>query len=80
MMCAARIPCAKHPAQVKCARQNIGAPAEPVIRDGESVTAGQLIAKCPEGKLGANLHASISGTARIDPGYVTIQEGEGAAV
>ncbi|RGX55225.1 hypothetical protein DWV16_09600 [Anaerotruncus sp. AF02-27] len=69
------------PAQVKIAlRQNIGAPAEPVIRDGESVTAGQLIAKCPEGKLGANLHASISGTARIDPGYVTIQEGEGAAV
>lgn len=42
--------------------QQIGAPCQPVVREGDQVGEGQLIAKCPEGKLGANLHASIAGT------------------
>ncbi|MBQ3150578.1 MAG: SLBB domain-containing protein [Clostridia bacterium] len=46
-------------------RQHIGAQSEPLIRDGERVTKGQLIAKCPDGKLGANLHASIDGVASV---------------
>ena len=46
-------------------RQHIGAPCDPIISDGERVTRGQLIAKCPDGALGANLHASIDGTATV---------------
>ncbi|MEG1942175.1 MAG: 4Fe-4S dicluster domain-containing protein [Angelakisella sp.] len=42
-------------------RQNIGAPSQPVVKAGDRVSVGQLIAKCPEGKLGAQLHASIDG-------------------
>jgi len=41
--------------------QHIGAPAVPVVRAGESVRAGQLIGEIPDGKLGARVHASISG-------------------
>ncbi len=43
-------------------RQNVGAPAEPAVQTGSQVQKGDLIARIPEGKLGANLHASISGT------------------
>jgi Na+-translocating ferredoxin:NAD+ oxidoreductase RnfC subunit len=41
--------------------QHLGAPAEPVVSAGAKVAVGDLIARIPEGKLGANLHASISG-------------------
>lgn len=40
---------------------HIGAPSEPVVQAGDRVQAGQLIAKIPEGAMGANIHASISG-------------------
>lgn len=46
-------------------KQHIGAPCDPIIADGEHVQRGQLIAKCPDGALGANLHASIDGTATV---------------
>ena len=55
-------------------KMNIGVPAEPVISDGVHVEKGQLIASCPEGKLGANLHASISGTAHLTGNAITITE------
>ena len=42
-------------------RQHIGTPAEPVVKPGDHVSEGQLIARCPEGKLGANIHTGISG-------------------
>lgn len=42
--------------------QHIGAPAEPVVAAGDRVSAGQVIARPPEGKLGAAVHASVSGT------------------
>lgn len=42
-------------------RQNVGAPAEPVVQVGSQVEEGDLIARIPKDKLGANLHASISG-------------------
>ena len=42
-------------------RQHIGAPSEAVVSEGDTVTCGQLIAKCPDGSLGANIHASIDG-------------------
>lgn len=52
--------------------QHIGAPCEPVVKSGDDVTAGQLIARCPEGKLGTNLHASISGRVTVDGESITI--------
>ena len=42
--------------------QHIGAPSQPVVEVGQAVAKGDLVAQIPEGKLGANLHASISGT------------------
>jgi Na+-translocating ferredoxin:NAD+ oxidoreductase RnfC subunit len=40
---------------------HIGAPSVPVVQAGDTVAEGQLIAKIPEGAMGANIHASISG-------------------
>lgn len=42
-------------------RQHAGIPAEALVKVGDCVTAGQLIGQIPEGKLGANVHASING-------------------
>jgi len=42
-------------------KQHIGAPSQPVVKIGDGVQRGDLIAQIPEGKLGANVHASISG-------------------
>ena len=42
-------------------RQQIGAPCIPYVSPGVEVSASDLIASPPEGKLGANLHASING-------------------
>lgn len=42
--------------------QNIGAPSQPVVKEGESVEKGQLIADIPPEALGSKVHASISGT------------------
>jgi len=41
--------------------QHIGAPAVPIIKSGQTVRKGELIGEIPEGKLGARIHASISG-------------------
>ncbi|ADG81504.1 4Fe-4S dicluster domain-containing protein [Thermincola potens] len=41
--------------------QHIGAPAKPVVRPGDSVKCGDLIAEAPEGALSVPLHASING-------------------
>lgn len=41
--------------------QHIGAPAVPLVKPGQMVERGDLIGEIPEGKLGARVHASISG-------------------
>ena len=41
--------------------QSIGAPAVPVVKQGDKVTAGMLIASAPEGKLGVALHSPVDG-------------------
>jgi biotin carboxyl carrier protein len=42
--------------------QHIGAPSQPIVKVGDQVAKGDLIAVIPEGAaVGANLHASISG-------------------
>ena len=43
-------------------RQHIGAPNVPKVQPGAKVARGQLIGGIPEQALGANIHASISGT------------------
>ncbi len=43
-------------------RQHIGAPAVPVVKAGDRVEPGQLVADIPEKALGARVHASIAGT------------------
>jgi Na+-translocating ferredoxin:NAD+ oxidoreductase RnfC subunit len=42
-------------------RQHIGAASVPVVSTGDRVTVGDLIARIPDGTLGANVHASLSG-------------------
>jgi len=42
-------------------KQGAGAPAVPLVRTGDTVEKGVCIAAVSKGKLGANLHASISG-------------------
>jgi len=43
-------------------KQHAGAPAEPIVAAGDRVERGQLIADMPDGKLGAKIHASLTGT------------------
>ena len=43
-------------------RQHVGKPSEPVVKPGDRVQKGQLIARIPDKALGAALHASIAGT------------------
>jgi len=42
-------------------KQHAGAPAEPIVKPAQKIRCGEMIARIPEGKLGANLHASIDG-------------------
>jgi Na+-translocating ferredoxin:NAD+ oxidoreductase RnfC subunit len=50
------------PAQVSMPlSQHIGAPAQPVVKPGQRVRAGDLIGEIPEGALGARIHASMDG-------------------
>lgn len=55
--------------------QAIGAPSEPVVKIGDSVSKGALIARIPDGKLGAALHASIDGTITNITGETITIEG-----
>ena len=53
--------------------QHIGAPASPVVSVGGQVAVGDLIAEIPEGKLGANVHASVAGrVSKVDAEAVEI--------
>lgn len=55
--------------------QHIGAPAQPVVSVGQSVSRGQLIAEIPAEQLGARLHSSISGVVRaVDRDIVIASE------
>ena len=42
-------------------KQHVGEPAQAVVKAGDHVDEGQLVAAVPEGKLGANIHASMAG-------------------
>ena len=50
------------PEQVKIPlRQHVGTAAIPIVKLGEIVNEGKMIASVEEGKLGANIHATING-------------------
>lgn len=55
--------------------QHIGAPAQPIVKEGDKVIRGELVAVIPEGAgLGANLHASISGQiTKVDQQSIEIR-------
>ncbi len=53
--------------------QHIGAPARAVVKQGDVVALGDLVAEIPENALGARIHASINGiVTRVTPRDVTI--------
>lgn len=54
-------------------KMHIGSPAVPVIKTGDVVTAGQLIAAVEQG-VGAHVHASISGTSTVGDKYIEIRK------
>jgi Na+-translocating ferredoxin:NAD+ oxidoreductase RnfC subunit len=56
--------------------QHIGAPSRPVVAEGDHVVVGDLVAAIPEGKLGANHHASIAGVVtRVGADRIVIEGG-----
>lgn len=54
-------------------KQHVGSPAIPKVKLGSNVSQGDLIASIEDGKLGANIHASISGqVTHITENYIKI--------
>ena len=53
-------------------QMHIGAPAVPVVSPGDRVQAGDVIARPPEGALGALLHASLTGRVEAVDGQIII--------
>jgi len=58
-------------------KMHIGAPAVPVVSPGDRVAAGQVIARPPEGALGAMVHASISGRVEAVGERIVLVKSEG---
>ena len=57
-------------------KQHVGVKAEPIVKVGEYVNKNDLIGDIEEGKLGAKVHASISGNViEINNEYVIIERG-----
>jgi Na+-translocating ferredoxin:NAD+ oxidoreductase RnfC subunit len=54
-------------------KQHAGEAARPVVRRGEKVREGDLVAAPAKGALGAAIHASIAGTVRGIDGAVLIE-------
>ena len=51
-----------HPKRVSIPlKQHIGQPSRPVVKKGQSISAGELIGDLDHGVMGARIHASISG-------------------
>jgi len=56
-------------------KQHVGAPSTIIVKKGDKVVKGDLIIKNEEGKLGANIHASISGIIKnVTDNYVIISK------
>ena len=60
-------------------KQHVGKPSVPVVKTGDIVRCGDLIAEIPERSLGARIHASIGGkVVNINDGMIEIAGGETA--
>lgn len=57
-------------------QQGAGVAATPLVKIGDRVARGQLIAAVPEEQIGANLHASINGTVQAVGEAIIIRAGE----
>lgn len=56
--------------------QHIGAPSEAIVKVGDNVVAGQVIAVSAQDKLGVNIHSSVNGTvSEVTQRYVKISKG-----
>ncbi len=64
------------PSKVKISlTQHVGRPSEPVVKQGDKVKKGDLIARIPESQLGANIHSSIKGTvSKVDEEFIYIEQ------
>ena len=61
------------PAEVRIPlRQQIGAPAQAVVKAGDRVKCGDVIGEIPEQGLGARIHASMDGVVKSVDGAVVI--------
>jgi Na+-translocating ferredoxin:NAD+ oxidoreductase RnfC subunit len=56
-------------------QQHAGAPAVAVVKEGERVEAGSVIAKAADGQLSVPIHASISGTVKSVGKCIVIENG-----
>lgn len=54
-------------------KQHAGLPATPVVKCGDRVRAGDLLAVPQQGKLGARIHASIDGVVTVNKETVVIE-------
>jgi Na+-translocating ferredoxin:NAD+ oxidoreductase RnfC subunit len=54
-------------------KQHAGGPAAPVVKCGDRVRVGDLLAMPPQGQLGARIHASIDGVVTVHSDSVTIE-------
>lgn len=56
-------------------QQSIGAPSVAAVKKGDKVSAGQMIASAPEGKLGVALHSPVDGKiADVNEKYIIIEK------
>jgi len=54
--------------------QHVGKPAAPVVKKGDTVRRGQVVAQVGDKDLGVNLHASVDGVvAEVTPAFVEIR-------
>lgn len=60
-------------------KQHVGAPAVPIVREGDHVVEGDLLAEIPDGQLGARVHASITGFVEsVTEAEITVTAAEAA--
>ncbi len=56
-------------------KQHVGAPAAALVKKGDKVSAGDVIAKTPDGSLGTTMHASINGTvSEVNDRFIIISK------
>ncbi|MCD6531836.1 4Fe-4S dicluster domain-containing protein [bacterium] len=69
------MPALPEPERVKLVlRQGAGAPSVPVVKVGDRVQKGQLVASAPKNSIGANIHSPIDGTVASTADAIRIEK------